>query len=986
MPNKTDRKWRSLASSAALLAGLLQPMHLSAQATGTASTPPDASASSTEEPVVMSPFDVTTDKDQGYKATNSTSGTRLNTAIKDLPMPINVLTSQFISDLGATDLRGALRYSADIQTTDWNTFGQQGGSFDMSPGKINNPEGATSSASQVTVKFRGFETQSVLRDGFTRGNATDSVNIDRVELVGGPASLLYGVSNFGGVVNYFVKQPQDKMAADVELTTGSYDFFRASFDVTGPITKGLDYRITGSAQEAASWTDFNKEKHFFISPIITYKPFAGTKITLDLEYGRQRTTGISWQDLRAAPGYINQDTNTEYGFLPVPAGESPRTFRWSGPDTYNDNESNNVEFKIEQQIAKGLSLWAGFDRSVFNYSQLDNMAALQAAANFSDAPASDIAVVPLVSLSPNQTGISTGTVPSVITYQWEKRKDDTTIEQARIDLTYHFNLFEGNPRRWLRIENSFLVGYDYQKNVEEYHSWQTPGDTQNYKNPTDFSYIRYGVQSNGSADKPIYQYDNHKSTTPDTAFYAVYQGRFLDDRLTIVAGIRHDKSYNSFWLYDPEYQFGGGQNGGPPTTTRSFDSSDRTIQWGANFEITPEFSVYAMNSGGVQPNYTGQLDDTGQPIKSTLARDSEAGIKFDLFNGKVSGTVSWYTINRTRAPVGGTNAYWWAPTNIPGRKTWDPTKDVVYQLDAGLSPANNWYPESSAAAPQWNAAVASGAIFQATNSAGSSNWYVDATKTTGAAYMDAVYAKAATDNFQDWFGWLYNTDNITNNASLDQAGSADGNNDVVLGSDRSSGVDGNILFKPADSLQIVLSYAYTKKVVVNGGQWVKYPYPQDRWAVWYDPVTWAGLQGKPLNQVFTNPSDTSTWIAYSTGAREDDTPRNQGSAWVNYTFPKTSDLKGLAFGAGATYVGPRQWVSGITPLGTAILDASGKPINLDTVSMIIEDAMVSYEFKLAGHPSSVQFNVNNIANERRPTVPGAWMQPRTWRLSYRMSL
>src|SRR5271157_9476 len=211
MSTQTNRTWRRAVSSAALLAGLLQPISLAAQATNPAPTPSpalsDTTSTATEEPVVMSPFDVTTDKDSGYKATNSTSGTRLNTAIKDLPMPINVLTSQFISDLGATDLRGALRYSADIQTTDWNTFGQQGGSFDMSPGKINNPEGATASASQVTVKFRGFETESVLRDGFTRGNATDSVNIDRVELVGGPASLLYGVSNFGGVVNYFVKQP-----------------------------------------------------------------------------------------------------------------------------------------------------------------------------------------------------------------------------------------------------------------------------------------------------------------------------------------------------------------------------------------------------------------------------------------------------------------------------------------------------------------------------------------------------------------------------------------------------------------------------------------------------------------------------------------------------------------------------------------------------------------------------------------------------------
>jgi iron complex outermembrane recepter protein len=945
---------------------------------------PKTAAAEKSEVVALSPFTVTTDKDTGYRVTNSTSGTRLNTAIKDLPMSLQVLDSDFIADIGASDLRESLRYSASIQTTDWNTFGQQGGSFSTTPGKINNPEGATASASQTTVKFRGFETGSVLRDGFTRGNSTDAVNLERVELVSGPSSLLYGVSNFGGVVNYFVKQPQDKPASSFDLTYGSYNFARATFDVTGPIAPGFDYRITAAVQDQDSWTDFDKQKHWFVSPIFTFKPSDTTKITLDLEYGKARRDGIGWQDLRASPGYINQDTNVEYGFLPI-AGRSPRIFRWSGPDTYNDSTAHNMEFKVEQVLGRGLSLWAGVDESVFNYKQLDNMAALQPAANFSNVPASDVANIPFVPLSSAETGISTGSVPSTITYQWENKRENTTITQVRADLAYHFTLFNNSPKKWLHMDNSFLVGYTYQKNVDEYHTSQTPGDTQNYHSPTDYSYIRFGTQSSGAPDQPIYEYDNHKSTTPDSAVYGVYQGKWLDNRLTVVAGIRHDRSYNSFWQYNPEFQFGGGQNySGPPTTTRAPDSSDRTIQWGVSFAVTPELSVFGMNSGGVQPNYTGQLNDYGQPIKSTVARDSEIGIKFDLMHSRISGTVSWFTINRTRAPVGGTNAYWWAPT-VTGQKTWDPSKNIVYMLDSGLDPAVNWYPESSAAAPQWNAAVTAGAIYQATNSAGNTNWYCNATKTQGAAYLDAVFAKAVADNQQDWFGWLYNVDNLTNNAALDQAGSATGNQDVILGSDRSSGLDGNLLFRPTDNLQIVFSWAYTKKVVVNGGQWVKYPYPQDRWAVWYDPVTWAGLQGKPINQVFTNPADTSTWIAYSSGAKEDDTPRNQGSIWANYTFPKQDPLHGLSIGAGASYIGPRQWLGGITPLGTAILDSAGNPINLQTTSMLVVDAMVRYEFKIGQHPTSLQFNVNNIANERRVTVPAAWMDPRTWRLSWGMS-
>ena len=979
---KLGSKHRAVTSAASLL-GMLCPLIASAQV---ASPQSGSTGSAGDDSVVhLSPFEVSTDKDTGYLATNSTSGTRLNSAIKDLPMPIQVITSQFVEDVGASNLREALRYSSSIQLTDFNTFGQAGGSFDSSPGKINNPEGATASAAQTTVKFRGFETQSVLRDGFTRGNSTDSVNIDRIELVSGPSSLLYGVSNFGGVVNYFVKQPEAKASSSVDLTYGSYSFERASFDTTGPIAGTLDYRLTGSAEHSGSWTDFNTDKKWFLSPIFVYKPFSTTKVTLDVELGHERRNGIGWQDLRAAPGYINQDSNVEYGFLPI-GGRSPRTFRWSGPDTYNDSESNNIEFKLEQQLAPGLSFWAGVNQSVFNYSQLDNMGALQAASNFSNVPASEVANIAFVPLAGSEANISTGSVPSTITYQWEKKSDDTTIDQGRFDLTYHIRFFDGSSNKWLHIDNSFLVGLSYQRNQETYHTWQTPGNTQNYHSPTDYNYIRYGVQGNGAADQPIYQYDNHKSTTPDSAYYAVYQGKFLNNKLSVVAGVRHDLSYNKYWQYNPEFQLGGGQNySGLPTTTRSDNSSDRTIQWGANLELTPEVSVYAMNSGGVQPNYTGQLNDYGQPIKSTLARDGEAGLKFDLAGGRVSGTISWFTINRTRAPVGGTNAYWWAPAST-GKQTWNPNKDIVYQLDSGLNPVANSYPESSAAASQWAAAVSQGAIYQATNSSGNTNWYVDASKPTGAAYLDAVFAKAQADKQQDWFGWLYNTDNLTNNASLDQAGSSTNNQDVILGSDRSSGFDGNLLFRPTDQLQVVLSWSYTKKVVVNGGQWIKYPYPQDRWAVWYDPVTWAGLQGKPLNQVYTNPSDTSTWIAYSSGAKEDDTPRNQGAAWVNYTLPKTDSLSGLTFGGGVTYTGPRQWLSGITPLGTTITDGNGNPINLNTDSMILFDVMGRYPFKMFDHQAGIQLNVNNVANNRKQTVPGAWQDPRTFRLTVNVAL
>ncbi|HEX2100524.1 MAG TPA: hypothetical protein VHF69_07665, partial [Candidatus Synoicihabitans sp.] len=76
----------------------------------------DAPASSITDDgvVILSPFQVDTSQDRGYRATNATSGTRLNTEIKDLPLNLEVITDQFMRDTGATDLREALRYSAGV--------------------------------------------------------------------------------------------------------------------------------------------------------------------------------------------------------------------------------------------------------------------------------------------------------------------------------------------------------------------------------------------------------------------------------------------------------------------------------------------------------------------------------------------------------------------------------------------------------------------------------------------------------------------------------------------------------------------------------------------------------------------------------------------------------------------------------------------------------------------------------------------------------
>jgi outer membrane receptor protein involved in Fe transport len=968
-----------LLAAAVLIAATSAPVAL-AQTTAT-ETPADSAAS--DEPVVLSPFNVDASRDKGYRATNSISGSRLNTAIKDIPMPIEVVTEEFLRDTGSTDLRQSLRYSSGILLQTQNDYGSAAGSFSSSPGKINNPEGSTANPDQTHMKIRGFQTESVLRDGFRRQQATDSVNIARIEVARGPASLLYGVGNFGGVVNYLVKQPETKRAAEISLSVGSYDFKRATIDLTGPVTASgsVAYRLTSAWQDTDSYTEHNSEDHFFVSPVVVWRPTKTTEVLIDFEYGKQHQDGIGWQDVRAAvSGFVNDSAGYNGNFLPIP-GKDVRTFRWSGPDTYRDSTATNLAFKVTQKLAEDLYLLAGVNHATFEWEQLDNLAALRTVSDGSGVPAWAIAPITYAGLSSAQAGVPAGPQPSTLAYQWERQKQDNTHDQARVELNYKLKLFQDSSK-WLRLENSLLVGFSYTKEQAERHTRQTPGDVTNYHSPADFSYLRFGKQGDGSADYPLVEWDNSDGTTSNPALYAVYQGKWLDDRLTVIAGVRRDRSWNVIETYNPQYRLDGTPNGDTkPRTSRSTPSKDTTVQLGVSLAVTRELSFYAMQSEGVEPNYQGKLDFYGQPLQAALAKNKEVGLKLDLFNGKLSGTISRFEITRSRAQVGSSSLVWFAPV-VAGNLKFDPSKPIVYNVNDQNPFAASPNKTAADSAAQWTAAQAAGAIYQATNSAGATNWYVNASQPTGAAFLDAIFANAEKNNY-DWWGWLYSGsdpgslpfDNLVNNATMDGNGAQES---VATGSDRSSGWDTQLLFTPTTNLQILLSWSHINKVVLNAQAWAKYPHPEDRWAIWYAPYTFSARAGRPLSEVYTDPTDTSTFVAFGTGLPLDDTPKDQGTFWINYQMPQKSALEGLSFGVGGSYESERV----VYPAyGQNALDENGNTIFLSTRSRTSFNAMIKYTFEVCGRESSLQLNVENLADDQK-LYGFIYAAPRRWQLTF----
>ncbi|HEY0946064.1 MAG TPA: TonB-dependent receptor plug domain-containing protein [Opitutaceae bacterium] len=956
MNHQTPARAPRLVTSLLALSLLSTPFaKLSAQTPQPA--PDDESApSGRSETVELSPFEVSTSQDKGYRATNSISGTRLNTPIKEIPMPIEVITEKLLRDTGSTDLRQSLRYSAGILLQSQNDQGTPGGAY-QGPGGVNNPEGATANKTQTSIKIRGYVTDTVLRDGYRRQTATDSINISRVEVVRGPAALLYGIGNFGGIVNYLPKNPDSKPGGEVAFTYGMNDFMRGAFSVTGPLTESwnLNYRLSAAYQDTEDYTDFRTERHYFVSPIITFKPTKTTDVVIDYEQGKQWEGGVGFQRVRASANVgVNNDQNEHSGFLTLP-GTNPRTFRWSGPDTYIDTESDNLRLQVTQKLADNLYFLLGYNTSSVDFDQLDVQGNLQQNVG-PEALRSTVILSPIDQVrGSSNLNIVFGPVPnSILQYMWTQSATETSREQVRAELTYNLKLFS-NANKWLRLNNSILLGRSEERADTDVTTFRTPDNEWNWKNPNDATPIRFGQQGDGTADVPMVKYNGRSAVGWNQGSYAVYQGKLLDERLVIVAGVRRDRNDNRTRTFN--YVADTEELAQRPS------QAERTSQYGASFQITREISVYALRAEGLQPNFSGDIDVNGTPLGPVLARSKEFGVKIDLLDGKISGTISSYKIERTGTPI----FYWWAPTS--NYRNFDPSRDIIYNV-ANFSPSsvpggsNGGNGAADAALAQWNAGVASGAIYQKLVG-GTTNWYVNASRSEGAAYLDAVFDYTKAHNMS-WPGWLYNYDAETNNSWNDRASGPQGN-EYVTGSDKADGWDAQLMFTPTDNFQVIATYAHTKRVIDSAGQFARTPNPQDRWAVWYFPNTDWGLTGKPIDVVYGDPSDTSTWtgIGYGTGEKQDDTPEHQVSLWSNYTFTEGL-LKGFSFGAGGYWESSREYMSGITHGGgQRVTDADGNLVVLSTDDRYNIDLMARYDFKLGRNAAAVQLNVYNVLNDQK---------------------
>ncbi len=202
----------------------------------------------------------------GYVATNSAAGTKTDTPLIETSRAISVVTRQEMDDRGAQSVVDAVSYTAGVVT---GTYGYDP-RFDP-------------------IYLRGFSVTSRgdFRDGLSQvtGNwsyyRTEPYGLERIDVIKGPASVLYGQTVPGGLINRISKMPTDKAFGEVEIQGGSPQWYQAAFDIGGPATKdgSVLYRITGVARDSDAPINYTKNNELYLAPSLTFQNDA-TRLTI----------------------------------------------------------------------------------------------------------------------------------------------------------------------------------------------------------------------------------------------------------------------------------------------------------------------------------------------------------------------------------------------------------------------------------------------------------------------------------------------------------------------------------------------------------------------------------------------------------------------------------------------------------------------------------------------------------------------------------
>lgn len=560
-----------------------------------------------------------------YAAPIESLGSKVNAPVMNTPVTTKMVTRQMLEDQQAITLDQALKNVSGVALA---------GGGDAAVG---------SSFRQILI--RGFQTQNYFRDGFrvdsfglnfAGASTAEMANVESIEVLKGPAAILYGAVEPGGIVNINTKQPLASPAFSLQQQFGSYAAYRTTLDATGPVTPNRDvlYRVIMSYENDGSFRTLDYNKNLMINPVVRWNIDAN-----------------SW--VRASTQFQRNSFNQDWYYVPYYGMANPlwlgRSFNW-GPRSPYSQQQNFTEFTWHHDFSKDWSI----QQTVFMQllrSNWQNNGGYSTITDCSTPGAYAFGGFSLCGFNGAFTPVSQA--DSVILNYSSFPSDNRQAEYATtVNLVGHFDTGE-------YLSHTLLSGADYYR----YNFRGSNLAPQNFGAVGLFGAPYFPIPVSG-----LYPFLATQQSADNYGVYMQDQIK-LPFGLNMLAGARWQHIDNRTGTTDNTTICGPFSsnafaniaipcNFNAILNTSRFVSERVTPRVGLLWRPLEWLSLYGNFAQSYSPNYDGKLVfGTNDPTPPSAGEQEEGGVKFALFDNRLQATAAYYHLVKTNIPIGVPNDF-----------------------------------------------------------------------------------------------------------------------------------------------------------------------------------------------------------------------------------------------------------------------------------------------------------------------------------------
>lgn len=454
-------------------------------------------------------------------------------------------------------------------------------------------------ANQGRVVFlsRGFQTEPNARNGLAGAtfSSIDPVNLERVEAIKGPSATLFGAnisSSYGGVYNRVTKKPYNDFGGEVSYFGGSWDFNRLTADINTPINEDRTalFRLNAATTRQKSFQDLGFTNNISIAPSFSYQINDKLALLLDVEFGSEKGTSV----VRFNP----YTKGTNIWSIKDIAFPYDRTFMSN--DLVYETQMLNIFGQINYKISEQ---WTS--QSIISRARSTINGYITAINGVSDTTA--------------RVQVITGNTNFIATNVQQNFIGDFKI---------------GNFR------NRMVVGLDYYNNSNDFDRITINTSTFDFTNPpANSGATKQIVDTMAEAGNGTLRKEKNSDNT-----YAAYVSDVFNfsEKLSLMASLRVDR-YEYLGVYNIATGVTAGGLGANGTSAGPYNQTSFSQKMGVVYELSKDhLSLFSNYINGFL-NKSGQALD-GTAFKPEHANQLEFGLKGDLFNHRLVGTVSYYDI------------------------------------------------------------------------------------------------------------------------------------------------------------------------------------------------------------------------------------------------------------------------------------------------------------------------------------------------------